>query len=153
MGNINQVNNDTHQFINKSKKTSPVNPTDHSFKETFGKVLENMESSKMEILQTNGLEEISSQSFTLSDPSKSIFDQTEYLLELLELYSSKLEDNSTSLKDVDTVLKEIVSDAKNLLEKIENSPDADDKVKNLAKELALFAKTEEIKFQRGDYLS
>ncbi|MCK5541852.1 MAG: hypothetical protein KAI40_04100 [Desulfobacterales bacterium] len=153
MGNINQVNNDTHQFINKNKKPNAINPNDHTFKQTFGKVLENMEPSKMETVQPKSLEEIPTQSFILSDSSNSITDKTEYLLELLELYSSKLEDNSTSLKDVDSVLKEIISDAQSLLEKVKNSPDADEKIKNLAKEFAIFANTEQIKFQRGDYLS
>ena len=153
MGNINQVNNNTQQFINKNKKTNEVNPTDHTFKQTIGKVLENMESSKMETVQPTGLEEISPPSFILSDPSDSIADKTEYLLELLELYSSKLEDSSTSLKDVDSILKEIINDAQSLLEKVENSPDADEKIKSLSKELAVFANNEQIKFQRGDYLS
>ena len=155
MGNINQVNNETNLFINKSKKPNTVRSGDQTFKQTFGKVLENMEPSKMESIQPKGLEEISTENFILSGSSDnaSLADKTEYLLERLEQYSSKLSDNKTSLREVDSVLKEMISDAQNLLEKVENSPDADEKIKNLAKELALFASTEQIKFQRGDYLS
>jgi phosphate starvation-inducible protein PhoH len=153
MVNLNQINNDTHQFITKNKKPNAANLDNHTFKKTFGKVLENMEPSNMETVQLKGLEELSPQNFILSDPSKSITDETEKLLELLELYSSKLEDNSISLKDVDTVLKEIKSDAQNLLEKVESLPDADEKIRSIAKEFVIFANTEQIKFQRGDYLS
>ncbi len=153
MGNINQVNNDTSQLINKNKKPDATDSSDHTFKQTFGKVLENMETSKTANVEPTGLEEIPPQHFTLSDPSANITDRTEKLLELLELYSSKLEDNSISLKDVDSVLKEIINDVQDLLEKVESSPDADEKIKNIAKELAVFANTEQIKFQRGDYLS
>lgn len=153
MGNINQVNNDANQFIIKNKKPSTTDSNDHTFKQTFGKVLENMESSKIENVQPTGLEELSPQSFPLSDSSAIITDKTEKLLELLELYSSKLEDNAISLKDVDSVLKEITNDVQSLLEKVEKSPDADEKIKSIAKELAVFANTEQIKFQRGDYLS
>ncbi len=153
MGNINQVNNDTNQFIIKNKKPSATDSNDHTFKQTFGKVLENMESSQTESAQTNRLEEIPSPNFTLSDPSASITDRTEKLLELLELYSSKLEDESIALKDVDSVLNEIINGVQDLLKKVENAPDADEKIKNIAKEVAVFANTEQIKFQRGDYLS
>ena len=153
MGNINQVNNDTHQFINKNKKPVKTNPVANTFKQTFGQVLENMESSKMETVQTEGLKELSPQNFTLPDSSISISNKTEKLLELLELYSAKLEDDSISLKDIDSLLKEIQIDAQSLLQKVENSPDADEKIKNIAKEFAVFANTEQIKFQRGDYLS
>ena len=43
--------------------------------------------------------------------------------------------------------------AQSLLQKVENSPEADESIKNIAKEFAVFANTEQIKFQRGDYLS
>ena len=112
MGNINQVNNDASQLISKNKKTNIANPDGNSFKQTFGKVLGNMESSKMEIAQHEGLKEISTSNFQFSDPSVSISDKTEKLLDLLELYSAKLEDSSISLKDIDSLLNEIQTDAK-----------------------------------------
>ncbi|MCP3900694.1 MAG: hypothetical protein GY707_13375, partial [Desulfobacteraceae bacterium] len=90
MGNINQVNNDTSQLINKNKKPGATDSSDHTFKQTFGKVLENMETSDTAKMEPKGLEEIPSQHFTLPDSSANITDRTEKLLELLELYSSKL---------------------------------------------------------------
>ena len=72
---------------------------------------------------------------------------------MFELYASKIENDSISLKDIEPVLKELQIDAKNLLEKVNTSPEADDKIKNIAKEFALFANLEQIKFQRGDYLA
>ncbi len=153
MGNINQINNDAHQFVSKNKKTNTAKPDSNTFKQTFGQVLENMESSKMETVQTECLNELSRQNFRLPDPSISLGGKTEKLLELLELYAAKLEDNSISLKDVDSLLEEIQTDAKNLLQKVNNSPEADEKIKNIAEEFALFANLEQIKFQRGDYLS
>ena len=153
MANIDQINNGPQQFISKNKKANVVNPDGNTFKQTFGQVLENMESSKMETVQTEGLKELSPQNFKLPDPSIGISDKTEKLLEMLELYSAKLEDNSISLKDIDSLLKEIQIDAQSLLQKVENSPEADESIKNIAKEFAVFANTEQIKFQRGDYLS
>jgi hypothetical protein len=153
MGNINQINNDTPQFVDKSKKANVENPGSNTFKQTFGEVLGNMESSKMEIVQTESLEELSAQNFKLPDPSASVSRETENLLEMFELYASKIEDNSISLKEIDSLLKDIQVDAKDLLEKVINSPEADEKVKSIAREFAVFASTEQIKFQRGDYLS
>ena len=151
MSNINQINNDAHQFINK--KANAANTDSNTFKQTFGKVLGNMESSKMETAQTEGLKELSPHNFNLPDPSISIGKKTEKLLEQLELYAAKLEDNSISLKDIDSLLQEIQIDAKDLLQKVNNTPEADEKIRNIAKEFAFFASTEQIKFQRGDYLS
>ena len=153
MGNINQINNDAHQFIGKNKKTDTAKPDSNTFKQTFGQVLGNMESSKMETVQTEALKELSPQNFKLPDPSFSLSGKTEKLLELLELYAAKLEDNSISLKDIDSLLKEIQTDAQDLLQKVNNSPEADEKIRNIAEEFALFANLEQIKFQRGDYLS
>ena len=153
MGNINQINNDIPQFINKNKNPDAANHDGNTFKQTFGQVLENMESSKMEIAQSEGLKEIPAQSFQLTDPSVTISDKTEKLLEMLELYSAKLEDGTISLKDVDPLLSQIQIEAESLLQKVESSPNADESIKNIAKEFAVFANTEQIKFQRGDYLS
>ncbi len=153
MGNINQINNDAHQFNIKNKKADCANHAGDTFKQTFGEVLGNMESSKMETVQTEGLKELSAQNFNLPDPSASLRGKTEELLELFELYASKIEDDSISLKDIEPVLKELQIDAQNLLEKVNTSPEADDKIKNIAKEFALFANLEQIKFQRGDYLA
>jgi len=153
MSNINQINNDAPQFLSKTKKTDSATPGSKTFHQTFGKVLENMESSKMETAQTEGLTELSSQNFVVSDPSVNLSKQTEELLEKLELYATKLENESISLKDIDSLLKNIQTDAENLLDKVNNSPDADEKIKNIAKEFAVFASTEQLKFQRGDYLA
>ena len=43
MNNINQINNNAHQVINKNKKSNITNPDTDTFKQTFGKVLENMQ--------------------------------------------------------------------------------------------------------------
>ncbi len=153
MGNTNQIDNNTHPFISKSIKAPGKNSDSDTFKQTFGKVLEDMEPVKMETAQSEGLKELSAQSFNLPDASADLSYKAESLLELLELYSAKLEDGSVSLKDIDSLLKEIKIDAENLLKKIESSPDADERIKNIAKEFATFANTESIKFQRGDYLS
>ncbi len=152
MGNINQVDNNTHQFVHKNRKTNKAG-SDNTFKQTFGEVLGNMESSKIETLQPGGLKELPQQNFQFPDPSGAISDKTENLVELLELYASKLKDKSISLKEVDSVLKEVGKEAQALLEKIENSSGVDEKMKNIANQVAVFANTEQIKFQRGDYLS
>ena len=153
MCNINQIDNNTHPFINKNIKAPEKNSDSDTFKKTFGKVLENMEPVKMETAQSEGLNELSAQTFKLPDASADLSYKAETLLELLELYSAKLEDGSVPLKDIDSLLKEIKVDAENLLKGIEKSPDADERIKTIAREFATFASTESIKFQRGDYLS
>jgi hypothetical protein len=112
-----------------------------------------MESSQTEAMTTQSLKEIAPQDFNMFDPSESLGNRTENLLEMLENYVTKIKDNSTSLKDIDSILKDLQVDAQNLLQEIDNSPKADEEIKNIAKEFALFANLEQIKFQRGDYLS
>jgi len=153
MENIGRINNDIPGFTNnKPRKTDSTCST---FQQTFCKVLKDLEPSEIDCVQPKGLAELSPKNFILPDKSDSIniADKTDRLLALLELYSSKLENSTISLREIDPVLKKINRDAGNLLDKIENSPGADEKIKNIAKELVLFANAEQIKFQRGDYLS
>ncbi|MFH1156770.1 MAG: hypothetical protein V1793_23455 [Pseudomonadota bacterium] len=79
-------------------------------------------------------------------------DTTDDLIRKLDNYSSQLGDSTTSLRNLASSLEDINASAKKLLQEAESSNGADDRLLFIARESAIKANAEYIKFQRGDYL-
>ena len=82
----------------------------------------------------------------------SIQDMTDQLLDMLDVYSNQLESSETTLKSLEPMLENIKTNAATLLDKAQNSPDANEELKEIAIQSAMVANNEYFKFQRGDYL-
>lgn len=79
-------------------------------------------------------------------------DTTDDLIRKLDNYSSQLGDTTTSLRNLASTLEDINTSAKKLLQEAEATSGADDRLLFIARESAIKANAEYIKFQRGDYL-
>ena len=76
---------------------------------------------------------------------------TDKLLTLLENYSQGLGNPDKTLKELEPLLADIKDSAKQLMEEAGGSQ-GDPRLTKIATETAMFANTEYIKFNRGDYI-
>jgi len=89
---------------------------------------------------------------SIDDPDIEIQDKTDLLLKQLDYYSAQLENPNITLKNIEPLLEEIKKSAGSLLENTGSKKFIDENLINIAKQSALTANTEYIKFQRGDYI-
>ena len=75
------------------------------------------------------------------------------LLGLLDDYSSKLENPGVSLKNIAPVLEKINQNADSLLKESMSLGSGNQELKNIATQTVIAARSEYVRFQRGDYLS
>ena len=152
MTNINPINEPDQSFAAFNPKISKSKAT-HAFENALNKALDKTEAPEMEHTPTNALSEIASKDMDIINSSVIVSGKTDKLLEMLDSYSSKLEDPNISLKSIAPILEEIKDNAGSLLQETQNLTDADTTLKKIATQTIVFAQTEYVKFQRGDYLS
>ena len=87
-----------------------------------------------------------------ADTGSGIRESTADLLDKLADYSSLLGDSSRSLKQLAPAIEEINRSAGLLLQDAESGRETDPGLLSLARESAIMASNEYIRFQRGDYL-
>ena len=102
--------------------------------------------------QTGELSEIPAMEFDIQTVSDIVTDKTDKLLTSLESYASQLHDTSVFLKDIEPILEGLNTDAASLLEETLSLGEDDRELIDIATSTAITAKTEYLKFQRGDYL-
>lgn len=151
MTNINNIQSITQIIDSQSTKVSKTSEQTHGFESLLNSALEKTQDSEKGI-QTSELGEISALDFDIQTVSSIVTDKTDKLLTSLELYASKLDDTNVSLKDIEPVLKELNADAASLLEETLSLGEDDQNLIDIATSTAVTAKTEYLKFQRGDYL-
>jgi hypothetical protein len=78
--------------------------------------------------------------------------QTDSLLDLLDAYADGLENPTTSMKDLASLVDRIKDGAQQLMISTESNPTAESGLKDIAKQAAITANAEYIKFQRGDFI-
>ncbi|MFO7754049.1 MAG: hypothetical protein R6V41_13100 [Desulfobacteraceae bacterium] len=151
MTNINQIQNAQQQAVpdNSPKKAAPA---DKSFKQAFDRAIDNMEPSAMKTSQSGTLAELPPGNIRPGDGTSQFSEKADKALQTLNRYSEKLNDSAVSLKRLEPVLQELKEDAGQLLKEAENSGHGDSELKRIAKEFAVTANTEYVKFHRGDYL-
>ncbi|WP_319573952.1 hypothetical protein [uncultured Desulfobacter sp.] len=151
MTDINNIHNFTQILDNQSTKASKTSGQAHGFESLLNSALEKTQESENGI-QTSELGEIPSLDFDIQTVSSIVTDKTDKLLTNLERYASKLDDANVSLKDIEPVLEELNADAASLLEETLSLGEDDQNLIDIATSTAVTAKTEYLKFQRGDYL-
>ncbi len=100
----------------------------------------------------SGLEEIAAPSLKLETMSSIVTGKTDTLIGMLEDYAGQLENPQVSLRQIEPVLSELNTKAGALMEKAKFLGDADSDLKEIATQTAVTARTEYMKFQRGDYM-
>lgn len=149
MTNINNIQNIAQILDNQSKKVSRTGGQE--FESLLDSAQKKIQSSE-EASQTSELGEISAMDFDIQTVSEIVTDKTDKLLTNLERYTFQLDDANVSLKDIEPVLEGLNEDAASLLEETLSLGDDDQDLIDIATSTAIAAKTEYLKFQRGDYL-
>lgn len=151
MTQINNIQGITQILDSQSTRVSQTNGQTQGFESLLDSALEKTQASGEET-QTSELGEISALSFDIPTVSSIVTDKTDKLLTSLENYASQLDDTSVSLKNIEPVLEELNADAASLLEETLSLGEDDQELIDIATSTAVTAKTEYLKFQRGDYL-
>jgi hypothetical protein len=107
----------------------------------------------MGITMATALGEIPSVGLKVQDQSSIVSGKTDMLLGLLDDYSSKLENPGVSLKNIAPVLEKINQNADSLLKESMSLGSGNQELKNIATQTVIAARSEYVRFQRGDYLS
>lgn len=149
MTNINNIQNISQILDSQSKKVSRTGG--QGFESLLDSAQKKIQSSE-EGAQTNELGEISAMDFDIQTVSEIVTDKTDKLLTNLERYTFQLDDTNVSLKDIAPVLEGLNEDAASLLEETLSLGEGDQDLIDIATSTAIAAKTEYLKFQRGDYL-
>ena len=151
MTNINNIQSITQIIDSQTTKESKSSGRAQGFESLLNSALEKTQESEKGT-QTSELGEISAMNFDIQTVSSIVTDKTDKLLTSLESYASKLDDTNVSLKDIGPVLEELNADAVSLLEETLSLGKDDQTLIDIATSTAVTAKTEYLKFQRGDYL-
>ncbi len=149
MTNINNIQNISQILDSQSNKVSRT--SGQEFESVLNSAQEKLEAPG-ENSQTSELGEISAMDFDIQTVSEIVTDKTEKLLTNLERYAFQLDDTNVSLKEIEPVLEGLNEDAASLLEETLSLGEDDQDLIDIATSTAISAKTEYLKFQRGDYL-
>lgn len=151
MTQINNIQGITQILDNQSMQVSKTSGQAQGFESLLNSALEKTQKPE-EGTQISELGEISALGFDIQTVSSMVTDKTDKLLNSLESYASQLYDTSVSLKDIEPALEELNADAASLLEETLSLGEDDQELIDIATSTAVAAKTEYLKFQRGDYL-
>ena len=151
MTDINPIQNGPQQ-TGPGKSPKKTAAADKSFQQAFSRAIDNMESSDMKTSPSGALTELPPGNLRPEIEASALSKKAAQALQSLGRYSEKLSDANVPLKNLESALQQLKEDAGNLLKEAETSPYSDPDLKRIAKEFAVTANTEYIKFQRGDYL-
>jgi hypothetical protein len=161
MVNINQINELTQALGGTNVSTPKTEKTgifDNALTQALGQAgqtepTKETEPPGMGITMATALGEIPSNGIEIEDQSSIVSGKTDMLLGLLDDYSSKLENPGVSLKSIAPVLEKINQNADSLLKESISLGSANQELKDIATQTVIAARTEYVRFQRGDYLS
>ncbi|MBA3010612.1 MAG: hypothetical protein KKF12_13625 [Proteobacteria bacterium] len=158
MAGINQINELTHSTGGVTANKPPAEKTG-DFKNVLTRALvqteqkDTTESPEMGDTTAPALGEINSIGLRMQDQSSIVSGKTDTLLGLLDTYASKLQDPGVSLKSIAPILEQINTKADSLLKESLSLGTDDKGLRDIATRTVVAARTEYVKFQRGDYLS
>jgi uncharacterized protein YoxC len=128
----------------------PAKTSAGGFSETLSRA---METEKPSSTAAGSLGEIQACGFQpIETPTETLVRRTDSLLNLMDTYAQDLSDPSKSLKEISPALDTINQHATELLEQSKTLSPKDDALTGIASQVALTARMEVIKFQRGDYV-
>ena len=81
-----------------------------------------------------------------------IAEQMEFTIDLLDQYASMLADPKKSLKDIEPVLSQLADETESLKTSFADKNIEDPELKSMLNDLMFSVMTEQIRFQRGDYI-
>lgn len=154
MTKISELSENMRSIQQQNKKKTE--PTDGNlFKATFDKALsgktEGAAPEKASTLPPLG--GVNAINYTSIDSVESGLDKKTYqLLDKLDQYSSKLGNPEISLKEIEPLITKINDEATELTRNVSENDESSPELKRLARESAVSANTEYIKFMRGDYV-
>ncbi|WP_321494574.1 hypothetical protein [uncultured Desulfobacter sp.] len=151
MTSINNIQGITQILDSQSNQVSKAGTQTQGFESALNSALTKPQETN-EDTQLTELGEIFAPAFDIQSVSEIVTNKTDKLLNSLENYASQLDDASVSLKDIQPVLEELNEDAASLLEETLSLGEDDQDLIDIATSTAVTAKTEYLKFQRGDYL-
>ena len=156
MAGINHIN-DLTQSMGKAAKTPKADRTG-AFNNALTQALDKKTdktagSSEMGPTSASALGEIPSTGLRIQDPSAIVSGKTDKLLGLLDAYVRQLEDPAVSLKAIAPILEQINEKADTLLKETASLGPGNKGLKNIATQTVVAARTEYLRFQRGDYVS
>lgn len=149
MTNVNNIQSITQILDSQSTKVSQT--SGEGFESVLNSAQERIQASE-EGTKINELDEISAPGFDIQTVSTVVTDKTNELLTKLESYASQLDDAGIPLKSIKPMLEKLDEDATSLLEETLSLGEDDQELIDIATSAAITAKTEYLKFQRGDYL-
>ena len=149
MTNVNNIQSITQILDSQSAKVSQS--SELGFESLLNSAQEKVEASEEET-KINELGEISAPDFEIQTVSSVVTGKTDELLTDLEIYASQLDDAAIPLKNIKPMLEKLNEDAASLLEETLSLSEDDQELIDIATSTAITAKTEYLKFQRGDYL-
>ena len=152
MTNINQIQDLAQAMGGQTRQKQKAGEQKQGFESVLNSALEKTDTAE-EGTRAMELSEISAPAFDLQAPSSIVTGKTDKLLGMLDNYASQLENPNVSLRTIEPVLEEINADAASLLEEARYLGEEDSGLKDIATQTVVAAKTEYMKFQRGDYLS
>lgn len=152
MSHIHHINDSTSPLPAGKTGTAKTKGSS-TFENALNKVIDNETATKAGDIDTAGLSEIVSPAVKVTKASENVTGRTDDLLRLLDAYSSKLGDPGVTLKNIEPVLEKMNRNADELLEQARYLDQSDEPLRKIATQTAVTARTEYVKFQRGDYLS
>ncbi|MBU0970923.1 MAG: hypothetical protein KKC20_09775 [Proteobacteria bacterium] len=158
MAGINQINELTQSTGGVTANKASTNKTG-GFENVLSRALvqreqkDTTEAPEMGDTAVPALGEIKSIGVPMQDQSSIVSGKTDTLLGLLDTYASKLQDPGASLKSIAPILEQINTKADSLLRESLSLGTDNKGLKDIATQTVVAARTEYVKFQRGDYLS
>jgi len=150
MTHINNIQSITQVLDSQSTQSSRTSGQAQGFDALLNSALENTQEPGAP--RTSELGEIPAPDFDIQTVSSIVSDKTDKLLTRLESYASRLDDAGVSLKEIAPMVEGLNADAASLLEEARSLGAEDQALMDIATSTAATAKTEYLKFQRGDYL-
>ncbi len=147
--------NESGQSMPQTQKTGTPSSRTEGFQTVLGNAMDRTGSrNKPAGTGTQALGEIPSRPISLAHASPAdVSARTTRLLDMLDQYAGRLQDPGLSLKQIEPAMEDMQRAAADLLASAEKDPELNTNLKRIARETALTANREYLKFQRGDYLA
>jgi hypothetical protein len=145
---------DSPQQTQQVKSNSP-SPSDNGgdFGNMFQKVFHQGDSASTVQKSTSLSEPMAVQPFVpVSSGTSNLADKASQAIDLLESYSNALSDPRKSLKDIEPALSAFIDETESMYRDYTESDNDDAELKEVMDSLLRTARSEAVRFQRGDYL-
>lgn len=152
MANINQINESAQSMGSKVQQKPKGPEKTGAFDNLLNTALDKAEPAEGGPA-VSSLGEISAPRFDLQTPASIVTGKTDALLGLMDTYVAQLGNPGVSLKSMAPVIEQMNHDADALMKEAKFLDTGETGLKEIATQTAVAARTEYVKFQRGDYLS